>query len=167
MEHLDSTQIGRILTYVGFVLVSHELIKSMIVHPIRMFYQDIEFGEGLPFKSYEEDVLSRNGNEFEACLLYLRDFMEAIDNKDLDTIQKLRKHRNDLAHNLPERLTTLKIEDFHGLFEDVRHTLFKLSNYRAYIEVGSDPQLRGVNWETAKGREYLLYEQIVRELEKL
>ena len=167
MEHLDSTQIGRILTYAGFVLVSHELIKSMIVRPIRMFYQDIEFGEGLPFKSYEEDVLSRDGNEFEACLLYLRDFMEAIDNKDLDTIQKLRKHRNDLAHNLPERLTTLKIEDNHELFENVRRTLFKLSNYRAYIEVGSDPQLRGLNWETAKGHEYLLYEQIVRELEKL
>jgi len=43
---------------------------------------------------------SLSGREFQACLLYLRDFMKAIDSKDVLTIQGLRKHRNDLAHGL-------------------------------------------------------------------
>ena len=130
-------------------------------------YKDTTFGEKMPFKSYEKDVLSRSKNEFEACLLYLKDFMEAIDDKDFATIQELRMHRNDLAHNLADRLKTLKIKNYHALFEDVRRTLFRLSNYRAYIEIGSDPEFKGINWETVRGHEYLLYEKIVQELEKL
>ena len=101
------------------------------------------------------------------CLLYLKDFMEAIDDRDFATIQELRKHRNDLAHDLADRLTTLEIGDYHALFKDVRRTLFRLSNYRAYIEIGSDPEFQGINWETVKGHEYLLYEKIVQEIEKL
>ena len=166
MEKLSATQINRILSYAGFVLVSYELIKGMIVRPIQVFYNNTTFGEKMPFKSYEIDVLSRSRNEFEACLLYLKDFMEAIDDRDFATIQELRKHRNDLAHNLVDRLTTLEIENCHALFEDVRRTLFRLSNYRAYIEIGSDPKLKGINWETVKGHEYLLYEKIVHEIEE-
>ena len=93
--------------------------------------------------------------------------MEAIDDRDFTTIQELRKHRNDLAHNLANRLEDLEIENYHTLFEDVRRTLFRLSNYRAYIEIGSDPEFKGINWETVKGHEYLLYEKIIQEMEKL
>ena len=55
-----------------------ELVKSLIVRPIKAFYSHVTFGPGMPFKSYEEDVLSRHRNEFEACLLYLRDFMQCV-----------------------------------------------------------------------------------------
>ena len=167
MENLGAAQINRILSYAGFVLVSYELIKGMIVRPIQGFYKYTTFGETMPFKSYEKDVLSRSENEFEACLLYLKDFMEAIDDKDFATIQELKKHRNDLAHNLADRLETLKIENYHALFEDVRRTLFRLSNYREYMKIGSDPEFQGINWETVRGHEYFLYEKIVQELEKL
>ena len=52
MENLGATQINRILSYAGFVLVSYELIKGMIVRPIQVFYKDTTFGEKMPFKSY-------------------------------------------------------------------------------------------------------------------
>ena len=54
------------LSYAGFVLVSYELVKGMIVRPIQLFYKNTNFGEQMPFKSYEKDVLSRSKNEFEA-----------------------------------------------------------------------------------------------------
>ena len=104
VQDLSSEDLTRVLTYAGFVLVTYELVKSMIVKPIKLFYQYSTFGEGMPFSSYEKDVLSRHRNEFEACLFYLRDFMEAIDSADVLTIQALRKHRNDLAHDLVGRL---------------------------------------------------------------
>jgi len=145
------------------------LVKSMIVNPIKVFYSDMTFGDGMPFKSYEEDVLSRHKNQFEACLLYLRDFMEAIDSDDVLTIQGLRKHRNDLAHNLPELLHTIKIENYIPLLEKTDKALFKLSNYRAFMEIGSDPefQKKEINWGTLKGHEYVLFEEVINKIKIL
>lgn len=119
VQDLTAEEFARRLTYARFVLISYELVQSMIVKPIKLFYQDVIFDGGGPFKSYEEDVRTRHQNEFEACLLYLRDFMKAIDSQDMITIQSLRIHRNELAHDLVDRLSTLHIEAQRSLFEDV------------------------------------------------
>lgn len=169
LEDLSSDELQEALAYAGFVLVAFELVKSMIVNPIKFFYRDVTFGKGMPFKSYEEDVLSRHRNEFEACLLYLRDFMEAINSEDVLTIQTLRKHRNDLAHDLVGRLPDLRVQDYQPLLENVNRTLFKLSNYRTRMEVGADPELqgRGIEWESVKGHEYLLFQEVVKKVNTL
>jgi len=155
------------LTYAGFVLVAYELVKSMIVAPIKAFYADMTFGQGMPFKSYNADVRVRHKSEFEACLLYLRDFMEALDADDVNTIQNLREHRNELAHSLTRKLPILRLADCRALWAKVDRTLFKLSNYRAYMEIGADPEFRGINWETATGGEYLLFERVVEAMKLL
>ena len=129
IETLTEKELTRILTYSGFILVAFELVKSLIVNPIKAFYTNADFGEGLPFKSYEIDVLSQHKNQFEACLLYLRDFMKSIDSEDVLTIQSLRKHRNNLAHNLPSLLPKLNISDFQPILENTDKILFKLSGY--------------------------------------
>lgn len=165
-ERIEKEKIARVLTYAGLVLVAYELVKGMIVKPIRDFYANTTFGPGMPFKSYEEDVLCRHANEFEACLLYLRDFMEAVDSRDVDSIQTLRKHRNELAHDLVDRLS-LNIEEYEPLFEEVNRTLFKLSSYRAYMEIGADPAFAGVDWERARGSEYILFEEVLANVKLL
>lgn len=156
----------RVLAYAGFVLVGYELVKSMIVNPIKLFYKHSTFSDNMPFNSYEEDVSKLHRNQFEASLLYLRDFMEAINSEDLLTIQELRKHRNKIAHDLVDTLPNITIGEMQQLFEKVDRILFKLSSYRAYIEIGSDPELQntGINWETVKGHEYLLFEEIVKKI---
>ena len=45
--------------------------------------------------------------------------------------------------------------------------IFKLSNYRASMEIGADPEFHGIDWETAKGGEYLLFEQAVKSMKLL
>jgi hypothetical protein len=129
----------------------------------------VTFGEGMPFKSYEEDILSRHKNQFEACLLYLRDFMEAIDSDDLLAIQALRKHRNDLAHDLVNKLHKLDIEYHLPLLEKTKKVLFKLSNYRTYMEIGSDSEFQNkeINWDTIKGPEYELFEEVLKKVKIL
>lgn len=165
----ESDQLSLTLSYAGFILVAYELIKGMIVNPIKLFYSDMTFSKGMPFKSYKEDVTFRHKNEFEACLLYLRDFMEAIDSEDVITIQALRKHRNDLAHELPVMLKSFDIEDYLPLLEKTDKALFKLSNYRAYMEIGSDPEFqnKGINWDTLKGDEYLLFQEVLNKIDEL
>ena len=167
LDELTSEELTRRLTYAGLVLLGYELVKSMIVGPIKLFYRDVTFGKGMPFKSYEADVLSRHTNEFEACLLYLRDFMKVIDSADVLTVQAMRKHRNDLAHDLVNMLPRLEIEKYQSLFEDVDRTLFRLSNHRAYMEIGHDPEFAGIDWSKAKGHEYALFEAVMAKFKLL
>jgi hypothetical protein len=166
VANLTDEELTRALAYAGLVFVAFELVKSLIVKPIKGFYAYTTFSKGLPFKSYEEDVLSRHKNEFEACLLYLRDFMKAIDSSDMQAIQELRMHRNDLAHDLVNKLHDLEIARYAQLFGEVNTALFKLSNYRAYMEIGADPEFQkmGINWETLKGHEYLIFEEVLAKL---
>lgn len=165
---LSEKKLTRALTYAGFVLLAFELVKSLIVQPIRFFYKDITFHNG-SFKSYDEDVMSRHKNEFEACLLYLCDFMEAINPDDVKAIQWLRKHRNELAHNLPDILKEINIETSAIQLENVGKALFKLSNYRTYIEIGHDPEFqgKGIDWDTVYGTEYMIYKEVVEKVQIL
>ena len=158
--------IPRILTYTGLIFVSFELVKGLIVNPIKAFYKDMIFVDS-PFKSFEEDVSWRHKDQFEASLLYLRDFMEAITTDDMEVIQSLRKHRNQLAHNLPNMLTTIDVDEQIALLDQTDKILFKLSNYRAYMEVGSDPKFNNTDWAVAKGREYLLFEEVLEQVKAL
>jgi hypothetical protein len=84
----------------------------------------------------------------------------------MNAIQELRRHRNELAHDLVNRLEDLQIADHAPLFKKVDTALFKLSNYRTYMEIGSDPnfQKMGVDWETLKGHEYLILEDVLSKL---
>jgi hypothetical protein len=162
---LSEDDLTRSLAYAGFVLLAYELVKSLIVDPIRLFYRDTTFSAG-PFKSYELDVLSRHKNEFEACLLYLRDFMKAIDSDDVLAIQGLRKHRNDLAHDLPSVLRKLDVNSYAPLLEKADKALFKLSNYRTYMEIGHDPEFqdKGIDWDTVYGTEYMIFKEVVEKV---
>lgn len=159
-------ELTHVLTHVGLVLLSFELVKSLIVRPISAFYAHITFDPKMPFKSYEADVLSRHRNEFESCLLYLRDFMQAIDSDDMDAIQALRAHRNELAHDLVNRLHVVRTENYAPLLERLDRALSKLSGYRAYMEIGAEPELQqqGIDWNAVKGGEYLLFEEIRRKI---
>ena len=164
----DEYVVSDALTYAGLVLLAFELLKEMIVRPIKYFYMNTTFSGG-PFISYEHDVLSRHKSEFEACLMYLRDFMEAIDEDDVRCIQDLRNHRNELAHNLPTHLFTLRLEDYAELFRATDRTMFKLSNYRTRMEFGADPMYKnqGIDWNTVKGPRYELYEEVLSRLDSL
>src|SRR6185437_10100986 len=163
LDRLTKDELTRVLAYAGLVLVAFELVKGLIVNPIKVFYRNVTFGEGMPFKSYEHDVMSRHRNEFEACLLYLRDFMKAIDVDDMQAIQELRQHRNQLAHDLANRLYMIDIKHYAALLERANRALFKLSNYRMYIEIGSDPAFKnlGIDWNTAEGPEYALFKEVL------
>jgi hypothetical protein len=88
LEHLSREELTRRLTYAGLVLVGFEILTGMIVGPIQAFYANTTFGTGMPFKSYEEDVRGLARDEFEACLLYLRDFMKALSADDVTALPR-------------------------------------------------------------------------------
>jgi len=167
--NLTEEEITQVLAYAGLILVAFELVRSLIIKPVKAFYANVTFGKGIPFKSYEEDVLSRHKNEFEACLLYLRDFMKAIDDDDFQSIQELRRHRNELAHDLAYKLPDLKIESYARLFKASDRALFKLSNHQTYIEIGANPEFKdkGIDWNTVEGHEYIIFKEVLSKIQGL
>lgn len=86
--------------------------------------------------------------------------------RHIDAIQAFRKHRNVLAHDLPSHLNTLSVEDCALLVEGARKALFKLSNYRVYMEIGADPAFKdkGIDWDTIVGPEYVLFTQVCEKI---
>jgi len=158
-------ELTRSLSYAGFILLSYELAKGVIVSPIKNFYAKTTFGEGMPFTSYQGDVRGRHKSEFQACLLYLQDFMEVIDSEDVLAINEFREHRNKMAHELPSSLT-IRPQAYVPLLEKVDKALFKLSNHNAFMEVGADPEVRalGIDWDTEYGAEYALFREILEKV---
>ena len=165
----DGVDLTRSLTYAGFVLLLFEQVKALIVQPIRAFYDRMTFDDSSPFTDYSTDVLSRGRNEFNACLLYLRDFMEAIDLADYMVIHSLREHRNDLAHNLADQVGALAVGANVGLLREARTVLFKLSNYNIRMQIGADPAAQSFieDWDKVYGREFDIIDTIIQQVDTL
>ena len=47
LDGLTEDELTRVLAYAGLVLVAFELVKSLIVNPIKVFYRNVTFGEGM------------------------------------------------------------------------------------------------------------------------
>jgi hypothetical protein len=157
------------LRYVGLIFVADELVKNLIINPIRAFYAGASFGSEMPFISYEEDVLPRHSHEFDACLLYMRDFVQVLDSKDVLALQALRKHRKQLARDLIGGLRKLEIDRHVGTLTAVNAALYKLRSDRSLggNALVSLTQHRSIDWISRAGTEQRIFDDVVREIVSL
>ncbi|WP_018407581.1 hypothetical protein [Methylocystis rosea] len=152
------------LSHAGLILLSFELLKKLVIERVKNFYANTFFGPGLPFKTYEHDVLARHRDVFEASLLYLRDHFDAISADEMDAIQEIRKYRNRIAHELPQLILDMDATQNELMLIKARTCLFRLSNFWVYINVGADPDFRDTDWEAAAGDDLMLLDQIIEHL---
>lgn len=90
-----------------FVLV-WELLCDSVIEQVESFFLIGFDKDGLTYSSnYKEEVLSRHRSRLEASMLWLRD-MGAISDDDIDSVGTLREYRNQVVHELPERLFSEK-----------------------------------------------------------
>jgi hypothetical protein len=92
-------------------LAAYETLKASVIDRIRNFFT-YEFDEngGVVSEDYESEVLSldtnKNKSPLRASLLWLKQ-RSVISATDIELVDNIRNHRNELAHNLPEFLTTV------------------------------------------------------------
>lgn len=95
------------LICVGIFLSSYETLKDSIVDQIRSFYTD-GFDEGGPVLSpkYGDEVLALDPKRdvFKSSIAWLKQ-RQVINQNDERIIYELKKHRNELAHELPKFLS--------------------------------------------------------------
>jgi hypothetical protein len=167
IDDIEEDHLTRSLAYAGYILLAYELVRGLVVDPLRAFYTNVTFGPGMPFKSYEADVRIRHKKELDACLLYLRDFVQAIDATDHQAILDLREHRNNLAHELPSHLLKSHFGTNQDLLDAAHTAIFKISSYQAYLDIGSDPAFKGIDWSTVKGHEFIILETVIQKAKLL
>lgn len=122
----DTLRTNMILS--GCFLAGYELLKESIIDQLRSFYTN-GFDENDPIisRAYESEVLSLDPkkNVFRASVEWLRK-NGVIDQGDCDAIEKIKLHRNELAHDLPEFLATAGREIQIHLFQSLRELVQKV-----------------------------------------
>ncbi|MFQ2627703.1 hypothetical protein ACK3Y1_12540 [Aeromonas caviae] len=80
--------------------MAFEMLKSSIIDKIETFHTN-EFDENgmVVSPEYKEEVLSLNRSPLYASLIWLQD-MHAIDDKDLEIFEHIKRCRNTLAHEM-------------------------------------------------------------------
>lgn len=107
---------GELLTVALFNLV-FELLRDSVVDQVKNFYLIDNDDDSHDLHRYKTSVLSRHKSEVQASLLWLEE-NGAIDAADLSHFDRIREHRNEVIHELPQRLgksgETVNDEIFHA-----------------------------------------------------
>lgn len=112
---INQSQIKQNLPVASLFLASFELLKTTIEDRIKGFLCNVKIKENgkieyIMSQDYKSEVIERKIPKldrrkykeyhlFYSSCLWLKD-MNAIDEKDVDDLKKIRKQRNDIAHNL-------------------------------------------------------------------
>ncbi|OZY85705.1 hypothetical protein CBP51_01230 [Cellvibrio mixtus] len=112
------------LISISMYITAFELLRETIIDNIRSFYAE-GYDQSGPIigKDYQDEVLARNKSEIYASLDWLVEH-EAIDIKDIESFEKIKKVRNRLAHELLHVFTRGEtfnlVEEFNPLIELLR-----------------------------------------------
>lgn len=114
---LDPDHVRPSLFLATMFITTFEILKNSVVDRIRTFYAD-GFDENGPIlgSDYQRDVATRNKSILYASLEWLQEH-EAIDQSDLETFERLKKIRNQLAHQLFEVVTGQRESAHEAEFE--------------------------------------------------
>lgn len=99
----------RNLIVASLYLSAYEILKGAVIDQPKTFFTDFTSEGFKPGKKYREEVRSLHKDEFQAsCLWHLRN--EIITQAEFDEIQVLRRHRNEIAHELASFLIDIDKE---------------------------------------------------------
>lgn len=127
LKFLDPENLKGNLMFSSLYIASFEAFKDYVVDEVKFFFTDgFENGEFTFSKKYNTKVKTLDKSLLKASLLWLKD-LEAIDKKDIDTYDELRRYRNKLSHEL---LTLL----FEGLPQELPEKFAQLIALRVKIE---------------------------------
>ena len=169
-EFLNPDKFKLALIQASIYLTSYEIFKNSTMEKLKDFFTDRwnlneETGEleGTPNKDCKKKVLDLNPkDEFQACCLWFKN-MSALDDNDLMNIAVVRKHRNQIAHELPKFLSGQgKLVNLENL-----NTVIKLESkiskwWLREVELPTNPDvdeeyINNTNWDNVLGGNTILH----------
>jgi hypothetical protein len=123
-----------------FLAASETLRTSVIDRICNFFTYKFDENGGVVSEDYRNKVLSLDKSPLRASLLWLKE-MSAIGDAEIELVDEIRKHRNDLAHDLPKFLTSADAEININLLGAIYELVTKIDRWwikEVEISVNSD-----------------------------
>jgi len=118
MKILDRKKIVDTLSLAGLYLAVFETLKHSIEYSIKSFFSSPQETLSQEYENYKKEIeefypKNKDGkiinDKLFACMKWSKK-MQIISSQDMSTIIKIRKHRNDVAHQLPKILLNDQID---------------------------------------------------------
>lgn len=126
-------------------ITGFEILKDSTIGRIKDFFTHgfNEDGDIIDPK-YQSDVLSRNKSILYASLDWLK-YMEAIDENDINTFNRIKERRNELAHRLHHLIGSEGMStDFEKCFQEMVSLLRKIEVWWIVnVEIPTNPDYDG------------------------
>ena len=129
------------LIVASIYIAAFQLLKNAIVDRLRFFYT-FGFDENATptGRKYQSEVLARNRSPVYASLDWLKE-SQAIDSDDLAAFEKVKKLRNDLAHELTQMLRNGLPSDLPERFNEMVSLLDKIERWWIVnVEIPTNPE---------------------------
>jgi hypothetical protein len=157
------------LQRVSLYLTAFETLKSAIIERVKGYFSNQwsinEAGEieGVVSAEYKtRGVVLQPKDELTACCLFLKD-LGCFTDSDVDTVKRIRKHRNSVAHEIASYLTKTERQVDGALLLDAYRVVKHLDLWWVReIEMATDPdwteeRIAEVDWsKVAGGYSFLL-----------
>jgi hypothetical protein len=140
MKFLNPDELKANLARASVYLCSYELLKSAVIGKPRWFFSPWYPRDGEDSPDYKAEVTALCPKDpFHASCLCLRK-MNAIDDADVGWIERIRRHRNDIAHELPKYLIDPQFEVNMQLLDTIHFLVGKIERWwLREVEMLADP----------------------------
>ena len=108
-KFLNPVTLKQSLIEASVFLAAYEMFRQSVIDKLRSFYSDgFKDGKFTQGSDYKAKVIDLHPPDiFRASCLWFQQ-SGAINQTDLDTIQRIRDHRNAIAHELPKFITSVE-----------------------------------------------------------
>jgi len=125
-------------------LAAYETLRASIIDRIRGFFtHDFDENGMIVGEAYGTKVLSLDKSPLRASVLWLKE-MSAIDDFDIAQIDRIREHRNELAHDLPTFIATAEAEINIQLLSEILALVTKIDRWWIReVDIPTNPDYDG------------------------
>ena len=139
MKFLDPQKLKQSLIEASIFITAYEILKEEIIHRIKSFLTLGREDDPEVRAEYEREIRALHKNTFVGSYLWLQQ-QGAITDRDVELIAEITKHRNIIAHELPELITSTKLEVDKRLLDCLNELVTKISRWWVLeVEVPTNP----------------------------
>lgn len=110
---------------------------------------EMEHRQARVTSAYEKRLRDLDRNKARASRLQLKE-IGVLDAKDVDDIEEIRKHRNQIAHELPRLLVDEQLDVNLQHLVRIREILGKLEEWQKSVETAVRPELEGKEMRSSR-----------------
>lgn len=121
LQNPDAIKSNLVLS--ALYLMAYELLKDAVIDNIRAFFSfEYEDDKAIPDKRYDDEVIRAHKDRLHASCLWLNR-NGVITDSEVEEIENIRRHRNQVAHELPKLLGDTSLNLNIGYFLRIRELL--------------------------------------------